>query len=678
MIRPLRRRHRWIVPGLLLVLVDCGGAGALASGAVVADGCLAAADRRPSAVGERTMSTTYRPVAWNPQKRRYDLVAACLIGGFLVVALALQAVLRPELTIETLLIRALGAAAFTLLHVILCIGPLARLDRRFLPLLYNRRHLGVMMFTLALGHGVFSIVQFHAVRHAQSAGQRARQQLTLRRRSAQLPFQPFGLAALVILFLMAATSHDFWLHNLTAPVWKALHMCVYVAYAFIVLHVMFGVLQGEVSRLLGWTLCGGVLDGVHACTVLAARREARRDRENRNAQQGRLRRCLRRGRDSGEAGGRDLPVRRARRGVSLRRPDLGASRTCASTRTARWAKAGSSTAASCVRGTDTNTCPTRARRRRRSPRKCRRLMFACVAGRVLVHPQPHAPGTRVEPAALVEARIGMKIDDERRRILHRLCAADAASASRDLSSRVVIGPRVRCPGVGRRPSPRGTSRSRAERSSSDIRNGSPEQSSSARTRHCGSTKPIRTRAPALLLVAPGKHGADALVRGLDGRHVALTGTRIRRGTLHDDRSRARLSRPRRSVGIACDDAALQAGALGDRPGHGQGRNRRLEVLSWRDGPWLGQDAQGLRLAVLAWRHSARAVRAGSRRRFGLDAPHGNIRRADWRAGASVRRRSHGHDRDARSGRADGWCCEPIRDCTWRYRLNSVGAVQADE
>ena len=39
-----------------------------------------------------------------------------------------------------------------------------------------------------------------------------------------------------------------------------------------------------------------------------------------------------------------------------------------------------------------------------------------------------------------------------------------------------------------------------------------------------------TRRPALLLVAPGKHGADALVRGLDGRHVTLTGTRIRRGT----------------------------------------------------------------------------------------------------------------------------------------------------
>jgi len=41
----------------------------------------------------------------------------------------------------------------------------------------------------------------------------------------------------------------------------------------------------------------------------------------------------------------------------------------------------------------------------------------------------------------------------------------------------------------------------------------------------------RTAFATLLLVAPGKHGADALVRGLDGRHVALRGTRIRRGVL---------------------------------------------------------------------------------------------------------------------------------------------------
>ena len=38
----------------------------------------------------------------------------------------------------------------------------------------------------------------------------------------------------------------------------------------------------------------------------------------------------------------------------------------------------------------------------------------------------------------------------------------------------------------------------------------------------------------LLIVAPGKHGAGVLVRGLDGRHVTMTGTRVLRGILHDD------------------------------------------------------------------------------------------------------------------------------------------------
>jgi hypothetical protein len=36
--------------------------------------------------------------------------------------------------------------------------------------------------------------------------------------------------------------------------------------------------------------------------------------------------------------------------------------------------------------------------------------------------------------------------------------------------------------------------------------------------------------PMPLLVAPGKHGADALIRGMDGRHVTFVGTRIHRGT----------------------------------------------------------------------------------------------------------------------------------------------------
>jgi nitrite reductase/ring-hydroxylating ferredoxin subunit/DMSO/TMAO reductase YedYZ heme-binding membrane subunit len=196
---------------------------------------------------------------------------------YLAVFLGAGAVLRPEATAETLLIRGFGTAALLLLHVVLSIGPLARLDRRFLPLLYNRRHLGVTMFTLALAHGAFAVVQFHAqgelnplVSVLVSDGSWGA--------AAGFPFQPLGLAALAILFLMAATSHDFWLANLTPPVWKSLHMLVYPAYALVVLHVALGVLQDETNPRFAALLGLGVVWvlGLH---LAAGWRERAGDRE---------------------------------------------------------------------------------------------------------------------------------------------------------------------------------------------------------------------------------------------------------------------------------------------------------------------------------------------------------------------------------------------------------------
>ena len=119
-------------------------------------------------------------------------------------------------------------------------------------------------------HGVFALVQFHSggvvhplVSVLTSGGWTS---------AADVPFQLFGVAALLVLVVMAATSHDFWLHTLTAPVWKALHMTVYVAYAAVLAHVAFGALQSEPSPVLAGAL------GVGACWVVglhlaAARRE---------------------------------------------------------------------------------------------------------------------------------------------------------------------------------------------------------------------------------------------------------------------------------------------------------------------------------------------------------------------------------------------------------------------
>src|SRR5262249_49901841 len=95
---------------------------------------------------------------------------------------------------------------------------------------------------------------------------------------AGVPFQPFGFFALVILLLMAATSHDFWLANLSAPVWKALHMLVYVAYGLLILHVTFGVLQAEVHPLYA-IVTGTGLVAVLGLHLSAAFKEVPADRE---------------------------------------------------------------------------------------------------------------------------------------------------------------------------------------------------------------------------------------------------------------------------------------------------------------------------------------------------------------------------------------------------------------
>lgn len=163
------------------------------------------------------MGAGYQAILWNRQKKIYDGGLAALVVTYVTLFVVFNLVFYPDITAETLIIRATGSLAIILLHLILMIGPLCRLSERFLPLLYNRRHLGVTMFFIALIHGVFSIVQFHALgdtnpilsvfisnTHYDSI--------------SNFPFQTLGFFSLIILFLMAATSHDFWLHNLSAPV----------------------------------------------------------------------------------------------------------------------------------------------------------------------------------------------------------------------------------------------------------------------------------------------------------------------------------------------------------------------------------------------------------------------------------------------------------------------------
>jgi DMSO/TMAO reductase YedYZ heme-binding membrane subunit/nitrite reductase/ring-hydroxylating ferredoxin subunit len=221
------------------------------------------------------MSLQYQAVFWNPQKRIYDAILGSGVLLYLAVFCGLGSVIHPNATIETLLIRGFGTLALLLLHVILAIGPLARLNPRFLPLLYNRRHLGVTMFGAALVHGVFSIVQFHALGDVSPLVSLFVSNTRFTSLS-QFPFQSVGFLALLILFVMAATSHDFWLHNLGPTGWKRIHMLVYGAYALLVAHVLLGALQSETSPLLGGLLAVGLITllGLH---LAAGAREHQRD-----------------------------------------------------------------------------------------------------------------------------------------------------------------------------------------------------------------------------------------------------------------------------------------------------------------------------------------------------------------------------------------------------------------
>lgn len=203
------------------------------------------------------MSHQYQAISWNRQKRVYDIVLLTGVMLYIALFIGFGALLFPHATAETLIIRATGSAAFLLLHIVLCVGPLCRLDSRFLPLLYNRRHLGVVTFLLGAVHGIFAIIQFHSLGDEDPLVSLLTSNQNFRS-LPDFPFQQLGFLALLILFLMAATSHDFWLRNLTPPIWKSLHMLVYMAYALLITHVTLGLLQSETSPVLALATGAGL------------------------------------------------------------------------------------------------------------------------------------------------------------------------------------------------------------------------------------------------------------------------------------------------------------------------------------------------------------------------------------------------------------------------------------
>ena len=108
------------------------------------------------------MSAGFRAVQWNRRKVVYDLILLAGVALYIAAFMAISARRHPPANWPdwiNLRIDAFGSCAFIMLTIILSIGPLARLDPRFLPLLYNRRHFGVLTFFVAAVHG-WSVVEW--------------------------------------------------------------------------------------------------------------------------------------------------------------------------------------------------------------------------------------------------------------------------------------------------------------------------------------------------------------------------------------------------------------------------------------------------------------------------------------------------------------------------------------
>ncbi len=217
----------------------------------------------------------YVPVQWNPNKWYYDAALLTGVALFLWIFIYVSPeTLSFERPINTAIRngRAFGAAAFVMLSVILCIGPLARLSPRFLPLLYNRRHFGVMTFFVALTH-VNYLLNWYFVGTPYNRLETLLFSNTSYGRLAGFPFEAFGIFTLICLAILAATSHDFWLKFLTPPIWKSLHYLIYPAYFALVAHVALGAYQTPQGRAMFYVFGTGavLVAGLHLTAALRDR-----------------------------------------------------------------------------------------------------------------------------------------------------------------------------------------------------------------------------------------------------------------------------------------------------------------------------------------------------------------------------------------------------------------------
>ena len=207
------------------------------------------------------MTNPYRAIQWTRQKAYFDLalVSGIFLYLILFMAISLARIARPDYPeIGAALTRALATLAILLLHFVLAIGPLSRINPAFMVLIPHRRHLGVMMFLVAAAHAGLSTVLRHTggVLNPLASIVFGNGQFLS---PAEWPFEVFGLVALLILAAQAATSHDFWIAYLSPEGWKRLQMLGYAAYVLIVVHAVLGVIQESRNPIFAILLLAGMI-----------------------------------------------------------------------------------------------------------------------------------------------------------------------------------------------------------------------------------------------------------------------------------------------------------------------------------------------------------------------------------------------------------------------------------
>jgi nitrite reductase/ring-hydroxylating ferredoxin subunit/DMSO/TMAO reductase YedYZ heme-binding membrane subunit len=201
-------------------------------------------------------------------KWKFDAALAAIVAAWFFGGRALFG--KPDL--DVFLVEAAAILTFLLLSAAISLGPLARLWRPATRFIYNRRHLGVTTWALAVFHA--SLVMHYGNRWKPANLLEVLPGQTFLR----IPFTLFGVGALAILTAMALTSWDYFLHAWSPPCWKRLHMLVYGAYGLVVVHFT--------TRFVGdppvhWRLLGLlwlVALVVAALHLGAALKEARADR----------------------------------------------------------------------------------------------------------------------------------------------------------------------------------------------------------------------------------------------------------------------------------------------------------------------------------------------------------------------------------------------------------------